>query len=139
MGGFDSVVAKSRQGCGLSKKRLVYGSHTAGHYINHALMYRTLRKYGVPPQLCDVIKILYDDAIVMLKVGTAASRSPPYTVGVKQGGTMAPVLFLFLIQAFAEMLEEEWEDAEIDIPNIQLSREQSMTDWKISGTMMHTE
>eukprot|EP00978_Attheya_sp_CCMP212_P032113 scaffold123778_cov40-Attheya_sp.AAC.2 len=84
---------------------------------NHALMYRILRKYGVvPPQLCNVIKRLYDDASsVNLKVGTADPRSIPYTVGVKQGNAMAPVLFLFLIQAFAETLEEEWEDADIDI------------------------
>eukprot|EP00978_Attheya_sp_CCMP212_P004001 scaffold8535_cov32-Attheya_sp.AAC.1 len=83
---------------------------------NHALMYRILEKYGVPPQLCNVIKSLYEDASVNLKVGTADPRSTPYTVGVKQGDAMAPVLFLFLIQAFAETLEEEWEEAEIDIP-----------------------
>jgi hypothetical protein len=83
---------------------------------NHALMYRILEKYGVPPQLCNVIKRLYEDAIVNLKVGTADPRSIPYTVGVKQGNAMAPVLFLFLIQAFAETLEEEWEEANIDIP-----------------------
>eukprot|EP00978_Attheya_sp_CCMP212_P041575 scaffold240147_cov43-Attheya_sp.AAC.1 len=83
---------------------------------NHALMYRILRKYGVPPQLCNVIERLYEGASVNLKVGTADSRSIPYTVGVKQGDAMAPVLFLFLIQAFAETLEEEWEDADIDIP-----------------------
>eukprot|EP00978_Attheya_sp_CCMP212_P015928 scaffold41313_cov53-Attheya_sp.AAC.1 len=64
---------------------------------NHALMYRILRKYGVPPQLCNVIKRLYEGASVNLKVGTANSRSIPYTVGT-------------------QTLEEEWEDADIDIP-----------------------
>eukprot|EP00978_Attheya_sp_CCMP212_P040944 scaffold229102_cov58-Attheya_sp.AAC.1 len=83
---------------------------------NHALMYIILKKYGVPPQLCNAIERLYKGASVNLKVGTADSRSIPYTVGVKQGNAMAPVLFLFLIQAFAETLEEEWEDADIDIP-----------------------
>eukprot|EP00978_Attheya_sp_CCMP212_P029926 scaffold108265_cov34-Attheya_sp.AAC.3 len=57
---------------------------------NHALMYRILRKYGVPPQLCNVIKRLYEGASVNLKEGTADSRSIPYTVGVKQGDAMAP-------------------------------------------------
>eukprot|EP00978_Attheya_sp_CCMP212_P034588 scaffold145570_cov33-Attheya_sp.AAC.1 len=80
-------------------------------------MYRILRKHGVPPQLCNVIERLYKQgASVNLKVGTADSRSIPYTVGVKQGDAMAPVLFLFLFQAFAETLEEEWEDSDIDIP-----------------------
>jgi hypothetical protein len=29
---------------------------------------------------------------------------------------MAPVLFLFLMQAFAETLEDSWEEAEIEVP-----------------------
>eukprot|EP00978_Attheya_sp_CCMP212_P019956 scaffold56669_cov57-Attheya_sp.AAC.5 len=86
---------------------------------NHALMYRMLTKYGVPPQLlCNVIERLYKVTSVNLKVGKADSRSIPYTVGVKQGDAMAPILFLFLIQAFAETLEEEWEDVNIDIPTL---------------------
>ena len=30
------------------------------------------------------------------------------TVGVRQGGCMEPVLFLFMVVAFAETLEKEW-------------------------------
>eukprot|EP00978_Attheya_sp_CCMP212_P004868 scaffold10680_cov64-Attheya_sp.AAC.12 len=58
----------------------------------------------------------YDDASINLEVGMAASRPIPYTVGVKQGNAIAPLLFFFLIQGFAEMLEEEWEDADVGIP-----------------------
>jgi hypothetical protein len=33
----------------------------------------------------------------------------PYTVGVQQGDNMAPILFLFVMQAFSETLEDKWE------------------------------
>jgi hypothetical protein len=83
---------------------------------NHTLLYEILHKYGVPPQLVNVIQRLYDGASVNLKVGEASPRSIPYTVGVKQGDAMAPVLFLFLMQAFAETLEDSWEEADIEVP-----------------------
>ena len=34
--------------------------------------------------------------------------SIPFEVGVKQGDSVAPVLFLFIMRAFSETLEEEW-------------------------------
>ena len=35
-------------------------------------------------------------------------RTINYTIGVQQGDNMAPVLFLFIMQAFAETLEANW-------------------------------
>ena len=37
------------------------------------------------------------------------------TVGVRQGDNMAPVLFLFLMLAFAELLEAEWKREQIGV------------------------
>eukprot|EP00978_Attheya_sp_CCMP212_P005463 scaffold12240_cov77-Attheya_sp.AAC.1 len=82
-------------------------------------MYRVLSKYGVDyhPNYATSSKDYDKNTSINLNVGMATSRSIPYAVGVKQGDDMAPILFLFLIQAFAERLEEEWEDAMIiDIP-----------------------
>ena len=39
----------------------------------------------------------------------------PQTVGVRQGDNMAPVLFLFLMSAFAETLETEWKKEQIEV------------------------
>ncbi len=36
-------------------------------------------------------------------------------VGVRQGDNMAPVLFLFLMSAFAKTLENEWKNAHIKV------------------------
>eukprot|EP00978_Attheya_sp_CCMP212_P040166 scaffold216349_cov37-Attheya_sp.AAC.1 len=35
-------------------------------------------------------------------------REIPYEIGVKQGDNMAPVLFIYLMNAFAETLSEKW-------------------------------
>jgi hypothetical protein len=45
--------------------------------------------------------------VVGYQVGKA-KRTIPYTIGVQQGDNMAPILFVFLMQAFAESLEEKW-------------------------------
>ena len=89
---------------------------------NHFLLYEILHKYGVPPQLVNVIKRLYEGAKVKLKVGEATPRLIPYTVGVKQGDAMAPLLFLFLMQAFAETLVDSWEEADIEVPTFNYHR-----------------
>ena len=43
-------------------------------------------------------------------------RTIPSTVGVKQGDNLAPVLFVFFINAVAQSIEEEWNAAEFDVP-----------------------
>ena len=75
--------------------------------VNHPLLMALLEKYGAPKKMVDVIKRLYTDSKLQLTIGKE-KESIPYTVGVKQGDNMAPVLFLFLMQAMAETLEAEW-------------------------------
>ena len=51
---------------------------------------------------------MYTDLIVVLKIGKSVEEILQ-GVGVRQGDNMAPVLFLFLMNAFAESLEAIWE------------------------------
>jgi hypothetical protein len=74
---------------------------------NHKLMVAILKKYGCPPKLCSAIRRMYTDNNVRLILGKI-DLSIPFEVGVKQGDSVAPVLFLFIMMAFAETLEEEW-------------------------------
>jgi hypothetical protein len=73
---------------------------------DHELLFLILKKYGVPETLVSVIAKMYKDAVVILKVGEE-SREVPYKVGVKQGDNMAPVLFIYLMNAFAETLAKK--------------------------------
>ena len=51
---------------------------------------------------------MYQDLGVIAKVGNE-ERTIPQTVGVSQGDNLSPVLFVFMMSAFAEALEYEWE------------------------------
>ena len=64
-------------------------------------------KYGCPPNLCDTIAIMYKDSVVKLVIGEFETTIE-FKVGVKQGDSVALVLFLFIVMAFAETLEKEW-------------------------------
>jgi len=46
----------------------------------------------------------------------------PYTVGVRQSDNMVPVLFLFLLQAFAESTKEAWDRKIEPIPSLVYSK-----------------
>ena len=74
---------------------------------NHKLMVEILAKYGCPPKLRSAIRRMYSDSKVRLILGDT-DISISFEVGVKQGDSVAPVLFLFIMMAFAETLEKEW-------------------------------
>ena len=50
---------------------------------------------------------MYNKRIVKIIIGKVET-SIDFKMGAKQGDSMAPVLFLFLMMAFAKKLEDEW-------------------------------
>ena len=52
---------------------------------------------------------MYQDLIVIIKIGRIIAEIIQ-EVELRQGDNMAHVIFLFLIVAFSESLEEIWED-----------------------------
>jgi hypothetical protein len=72
--------------------------------VNHDLLFCILRKYGIPDTLISVIQSLHNDLKVNLKLSKKLQLEIDYTNGVKQGDNMAPVLFLYIIQAMTETL-----------------------------------
>jgi hypothetical protein len=57
---------------------------------------------------------MYQDLVVILKIEEEVVELPQ-SVGVQQGDNMAPVLFLLLMSAFAEMLEAKWKNVGIGV------------------------
>ena len=55
---------------------------------------------------------MYQDLVVIVKVGNEG-RKIPQTVGVRQGDNLSSVLFLFMMPAFAEAPEYEWEKSDM--------------------------
>lgn len=75
---------------------------------NHELLINLLKRYGAPDKFASVIKRLYTNLKLVLKIGKEEA-SILQTIGVRQGDNMSPVLFLFFMTAFAKKLEEEWD------------------------------
>ena len=50
---------------------------------------------------------MYKDGVVKLVIGEFETTIE-FKIGVKQGDSVAPVLFLFIVMAFAKTLEKEW-------------------------------
>jgi hypothetical protein len=55
------------------------------------------------------VKHLHNDFVLKLRIGNETCEIP-YGKGIKQGDVMAPILFLFLMLAFSETLEEEYKE-----------------------------
>lgn len=77
--------------------------------INHKLMIALLKRYGAPDSLANAIEQLYKDMSVKLTVEKKTAHIP-YTVGVQQGDSMVPILFLFVMQALSETMENKWDE-----------------------------
>ena len=71
------------------------------------MMVEILKKYGCPPKLRSAIRRMYTDNKLRLILGNI-DISIPFKVLVKQGDSVAPFLFLFIMMEFAETLEKEW-------------------------------
>lgn len=69
---------------------------------NHDLLFPLLSKYGAPDKLVNVIQRMHKDFHLVLTLDPDNQANIPYTVGVKQGDNLAPILFLILIQAVIE-------------------------------------
>ena len=75
---------------------------TAFDTADHELLFLLLEHYGAPPKLIDVIRHLHNEFKLELKLDAKNHMEIDYTAGIRQGVNMAPILFLFLIQAFNE-------------------------------------
>jgi hypothetical protein len=94
------VLSSSCKSCHLRK---------AFDTADHNLLYKLLEIYGALENIINLVKRLHDNLVLKLRIGDE-TREIPYGKGVKQGDIMAPILFLFLMLAFSETLEEEYEE-----------------------------
>ena len=103
---------------------------------NHDLLLRILEKYGAPPKFVSAIERMYQDLVVVLKIEKEVEEILQ-EVGVRQGDNMAPVLFLFLMSAFAETLELEWKRQGIEVITVQTASEENLMEGK-AAVKSHT-
>jgi hypothetical protein len=71
-------------------------------------MYKVLSKLGVPDNLVNLVIRLHTNCMVKINTGDSDVEVES-NVGVKQGDSLAPVLFSLYFQACMEVLAEQWE------------------------------
>ena len=74
-----------------------------------------LEIYGAPPKFVLAVGKMYKNNMVVLKI-EKESKEMRQAVGVCQGDYMAPVLFLFMMNAFTESLKIEWKQKQKELP-----------------------
>jgi hypothetical protein len=76
--------------------------------VNREMLWKILTILGVPDSLIVVLKKLYKDVTINLRVGEKHEQFRS-TSGVKQGDNLAPVLFIFVIHAVSNSLDKKWD------------------------------
>ena len=79
---------------------------------------KILARFGLPESLIDVIRCLYKPVRMTFKSGKTKYEFVN-VVGVKQGDNLAPVLFLFVMQAAMETLQPIWQEHNISTPSFE--------------------
>ena len=100
--------------------------------VNREMLMKILSRYGIPDSLINVIKCLYQPVTIKFTWGKN-KHDFPSLVGVKQGDNLAPILFLFIMQAAMETLEAVWSQHNIEAPSF--SWDPDSEDGSINGTI----
>ena len=79
------------------------------------MMSKLSSKFGFPDRFLRVIKKLYKDFKIELKIGKCKTNVE-YSTGVKQGDNLAPILFIIVMQFLAELLEKKWRENNLYMP-----------------------
>ena len=74
---------------------------------NHALIISILVKYGASPRIWSVIKHMYYKSVVKIIIGNIET-SNNFKEEIKQGDSIAPVLFMFLMISVSKTLKDKW-------------------------------
>lgn len=90
--------------------------------IQHKLIDETLAIFGVPSDIRSWVRKLYNGSTVKLKVGKIESLIA-YGCGVKQGDSLAPLLFIMVVQLAAETLDIEFKKHNIKILDVYVTTE----------------
>jgi hypothetical protein len=92
---------------------------------NHDLLLRILECYVAPSKFVAAIQTTYTDNVCALKIEKEVVEIPQ-SIGIQQGDNMAPVLFLFLMTAFAETLKIVWREKGIPILSVMTASDDNL-------------
>ena len=65
--------------------------------IQRETMWKILAYYGIPDRVINAIKCIYDNSSSCVRVGNELTKEFPVSTGVLQGDTLAPFLFIIVL------------------------------------------
>ena len=86
--------------------------------VNREMPWKILEKYGILKKTILVIKKMYTNIIIKLGIKKANAFFTS-TSSVKQGDNLAPILFLFAIQATIDTMHRNWKAQNLSEPQLQ--------------------
>jgi hypothetical protein len=132
-GSFSLKVAlQKRREHGLDTWVLFVDLVKAFDSIDRQLLYDILLRFGVPKLLVDKVRMLHTNVSATFTIEDV-ERIVKSAVGVKQGDTLAPILFLFVMQAAFESLLPKFEAQGIRMPEF-LTKMDDITHGRRAGS-----
>ena len=68
-------------------------------------MFAILRHYGIPQEIANAIRVLYEHSNSRVYIGGQVAESFEITTGVLQGNVLAPFLFIIVIDYITKFSE----------------------------------
>ncbi|KAE9056066.1 hypothetical protein PF010_g31905 [Phytophthora fragariae] len=96
--------------------------------VDRAFLYDVLRWLGCPVEYVSALQALHDGTQVRFLANGYHSRWVKVTCGIRQGCPLAPLLFLFVLEALYRRI-----DADSRVQGILLKSEAGMVQLKIGG------
>ena len=78
--------------------------------VDRSKMFEILGLYGVPTQIIETIKILYTDTSATILTPNGGTSSFPIKAGILQGDTLAPFLFIIVVDYVLRMSVDQIND-----------------------------
>lgn len=76
--------------------------------INREIMWKILKHYGIPEKIINAIKCLYDNSASCVAIGPKISTEFKVTSGILQGDTLAPFLFIIVMDYIISQVPNEF-------------------------------
>ena len=84
--------------------------------VDRSILWKVLRRYGVPEVLISVIKNFHDGARARVRVDGILSEVFELNTGVKQGSVLSPTLFNIFLGAIVHAARREFKEASLGVP-----------------------
>ena len=117
--------------------------------INRQMMFAILRHYGIPQQIVDAIKCVYDDSQSCVRNNGELSEFFEVMKGVFQGGTLAPYLFDITLDYPMKKAEKNYgfithhrlssRKPEVKLPDLDFADDVALLDDSLDQAQKHLE